>query len=151
MSLRHIGTWLLRRWPLVGGALLIAATAATLAVIFSESRETSAQPAPTDGIQKPIYTEWQLDNDPPTTEELKALGVQFREVDVTEEGGTKSARSVSSAEEEYIRSDPTRTMYIRSIDKVYHLPDDVQLEGPVMLTCPHRIGTRCPSSPVYTC
>ena len=50
MRPRHIGTWLLRRWPLVGGALLIAAIIVALALSLTGSRGILAQAEPTPFI-----------------------------------------------------------------------------------------------------
>ena len=47
MSLRHIGAWLLRRWPLVGGGLILVAVLLSLALSLSGSRGILAQAEPT--------------------------------------------------------------------------------------------------------
>ena len=47
MAPKHIGAWLLKRWPLAGGVLLIVAFVAGLAIGSSASRGIRAQAEPT--------------------------------------------------------------------------------------------------------
>ena len=123
MRPRHIGAWLLRRWPLVGGVLLLAVIAAALTFDFLGSRGITAQaptPKPTPNV---IF-------ETPTKEQWKAAMLTVTPIVIipTPDPRPRALSQVtprSKAHAEFMAAPEGTAFYMYDLDRVVFLPDEV--------------------------
>ena len=127
MRPRYIGTWLLRRWPLVGGVLLLAVIAAALTFDFLGSRGITAQaptPKPTPNV---IF-------ETPTKEQWKAAMLTVTPIVIipTPDRRPRALPQVtprSKAHAEFMAAPEGTAFYMYDLDRVIHLPEGVFYVG----------------------
>ena len=139
-----IGRWLLRRWPLVGGALLLAVFGAGLYLGFSDSDDIVAQPEPTPDV---VFNT-------PTQEEWRQAFIEVTPIHIIPTPKLRAARQtrrVSKAEAEYLAAPKDKVIYFEELDKVIHLPDGVYTSGvAVGYGCSLEACPAAPSYKLYT-
>ena len=143
MRLRDTGRWLLRRWAVVGGALLLAAFGAGLYLGFSDSGDIVAQPEPTPDVvfNTPTIEEWTRMWEDPTGPPV------IHVIPTPEPRAARQTRRVSKAEAEYLAAPKDKVIYFEELDKVIHLPDGVYTSGvSVGYDCSLEA---CPAAPSY--
>ena len=148
MSLRHIGAWLLRRWPLVGGVLLLAVIAAALTFDFLGSRGITAQaptPKPTPNV---IF-------ETPTKEQWKAAMLTVTPIVIipTPDPRPRALPQVtprSKAHAEFIAAPEGTAFYMYDLDRVVYLPEGVYFIGSFFDGHCSGSASRCRVKPVYT-
>ena len=176
MAPRHIGAWLLKRWPLVGIFVILTALVGGFAfeTFYSdgEVRILAQDPPPTPTLSFVVNT--------PTDDELHKLRAEYiknltatprvlfsakdkaaaQAVPTATPTLIEAARMMarSQAEFEYFISDRERTIYLEEIDKLIHMPESVikvtRDVGPVPMIrywcgAPDRRVARCPVTPGY--
>ncbi len=140
MRLRDTGRWLLRCWPMVGGALLLAALAAGLYLGFSDSEDIVAQPEPTPDV---VFNT-------PTQEEWRQAFIEVTPIHIIptpKPAAARQTRPLSKAHAEFLAAPGRRAIYFEELDRVVHLPKSVGWVGMWVHEC-HR-SSGCPSRPTF--
>ena len=143
MSLRHIGAWLLRRWPLVGGALILAAFA--LGGVFSNpgiggsQEQTDTEIVDPHIVATPLtpYPTIDLTQNPIRVEKIREPVI----ISTVAPHNPRTGRSTRPATGNYL--------YLPRIGRYYSLPNDVKLIETVdgLISCMPGVG--CPEVPLY--
>lgn len=175
MTLRDIGSRLLRRWPIIGIFVVIAALVGGFAfgTFYSDGnlRILAQDPAPTPTLSFVVNTPTDAELDEMKAEYIKTLtstprarsrsaaaAVPTPTFTVAEQIQEYRMYARSQAEFEYWMSDRERAIYLEELDRVIHLPDSVvdlsiydDRPYPPQYWCgaPDRPIPRCPVAPVY--
>ena len=149
MTPKDIGAWLLKRWPLVGGTLLLMALATSLTLDFWESQGATAQdptpwPTPNVVFNTPTREEW--------AEARLTVTPILVGADPSEAVPTYAASQIapkSKAHAEYLAAPKRRAIYLEDLDKVIHLPEGVDNLGTAYSAHCSGSATRCLVPPLY--
>ena len=148
MRLRDTGRWLLRRWPIVGGAFLLAVFGAGLYLGFSDSDDIVAEPWPTPDV---VFNT-------PSWEDWKQAFIEVTPIDIeafytpTPEGisGQAAPAPRTQTEAEYFaalkKKGWDRVIYFSETDTIFYLPEGFGRVGESVLPCPPKLP-KCPSRP----
>ena len=147
MTPRDIGAWLLKRWPLVGGVLILAAFALGVALGNPETGDSQEHSDPQvvidhmEMIATPVipYPTIDLTRNPIRVENVYGPVVVQPTVAAATDAGT-TTKPLSG-----------KYLYLPRVGRYYSLPDDVELIDRIDLgSCNSAAAPVCPIMPLYT-